>query len=464
MPDNVTVTSRIKQQIQKIMAVNREGTLSVFLNLHGTDAQFQPLTARPVSVDIVQDLLEHYTDFIRMTVEVTPDQFNDLIMNYQNLMAHLLIRYKSQFALDKGDPLLDINRKVIIRNFRKLHQSYTGTELETALQNGNDLIPLELELLDERLYNMRKLETQFMATDVTMRDVILTVCKAFGIPKVHLVPPDNTRQYKNFVMPKMESMATVFRFLQYTEGLGVYRKGCNYYYSQGVLYIYPEHNTAPEHGYTTHIYNVGTQEFHDLENYHRIDEKTGDIHILSHDQVDIENIVQAGIENRQTGRVLYRTENVVDNWHSIDSSGAPVVHDDNADAINASPDIGMTDRKTVSSGKVRPTLNNPFAEASEVVASYKNRMALTWNHAVPLAIRPSFPMKFHYDEPKDKSKASGENKKESVDKDKPIQEMEGVLEKAVYSIRRRGEQDELIFGCTGELQLAVTPESPEDEK
>lgn len=504
-----------QKEIRKILGERTKSrSMKIYLNFQSdTMDDFQNFTVFPEIIEITQDFVENYADYIYMRVEVTPDHFQQLVNNHKNLKAELIFRYLDEYTEEIGDEaVMKLKRKVLIRNYQNLNQNYTTEQLEDAFRNGDDLISIELELIEDELYHIRKKEIQFLARDVTMKDVILFVCKQLGFKKVHLVEPDNKRVYENFIMPPMQSMATVFDFLQYTEGMGIYQRGCNYYYSNGIMYIYPQYDTEPENGFTTHIYNAGTYEFKGQQNYHRYDDK-GNLHILTSEHTEIQNIVQAGVENRRTGSVLFRTEHVVDHWHSLptvmaklkktakkyakkaamqylkaqvpavdmalkaydklkqvkgvgsiankaegeikekaeeDKMPKPVVDSDNFDSINRDLSIGMADMEQVKSGSVEPNYNNPFAVASEVASSYRNRMTVIWMHAEPMAIKPSFPVKFHYDEPSDEEKQLN---REISDKELP-----GTCEKAVYTIHRLGQQSEMLFGCHGHLQLIVDPE------
>lgn len=413
---------------------------------------------RPVNLRIAQDFLDAYTDHLLLTVEVTPDQFIDLIEHTTDLRIQVTLQYKNFNSGQEGNRILSESYMVLVRNIFKMNQFFTMEQLRKAMSAQIDLIPMQMELVKESLYKLRKREINFIARNVSISDVILLGAQILGVSKVHLVEPDNDKQYEQIVVPPMQSLKTFFRFLQETPSLGVYDTGCNYYYTDATLYVYPKWDLTPSKGFTTHFYNTATYDMLAIANRYVTDEETGDIHIAVPTIKDIENKVQKGIENVRTGRILYRSEDLIDDKADaeVTHSAAPpnkVMAQQCWGTIGKELDVAITESKRSANAKVVRSNDNRYANVSEIAEHYNNRMALEWENALPFSLKPSFPMQFHYDLSDPDSAIT------SAD-EFAVETMPCLCEKIIYNIIRSTENTAhgMLFYCQGTIQIATAPE------
>lgn len=446
MPASNLLSTTLKQEVGKIVATVANHELDITCKIHsGPEVKEFEFMIRPAKVMLVQDYIDYYTDHLYAVIYMNPTYLHKLITHYQDLKCRLIIRKTDPVLPEKGDIILDRDYLVFLPKIQELTQSYSVADLESNLRLGDTLIPVDFELIDPELYFIRRKQFQFMATDVTMEDIIKFVTQQFGIRKLHLVPPDNEKRYTNFVIPKMLSLDSIFTWLQKRPGLGVYTQGCNYYYSNDVLYVYPSYDCDPVNGITSHVYLVGEGNYMGMANNHRVDETNG-YHILTSVRPAFQPIAIAGYENDIDGRVLCRTEKMVEYWHKVNPEKNIVVPSNNVVLLSKFSNLGIVNSTESSTAKVILTNNNSFDRVSDVSAIFRNRMAFEWDKADIFSLKPSFPMKIHYDKIVDNVTESNNIQAVVVD---------AVVEKIIYELSISGRNDPPKFICNALIQVAT---------
>ena len=140
-----------------------------------------------------------------------------------------------------------------------------------------------------------------------------------------IVPPDNTKRYKNMILPALIGIEDVFVYLQESEGYdGVYSTGLNYYVQNNILYIYPK--LKPIKGrQLAKFYNVGPKVFPSAK---RLFTFTGnDLEVALIDPIRIVDMSQSSIENIGTWYNISKPKKVVDGITKITSAGDILLQD-----------------------------------------------------------------------------------------------------------------------------------------
>jgi hypothetical protein len=441
------------------------GTINMKVRLYsGTLGDYETVLARPLSLRIIQDFLVSYTDHILLMLELTTQQFMEIMENTTDLKIRLTLTYKDYTTGTEKNEIFSRSYKALIRNMFKMNQFFSMDQLKKMATSQVDLIPIQFELIDETIYDLRKREINFIARDVTVEDVILLSAEALGIDRIHLVTPDNTRLYEQIIVPPMQTLKTLFKYLQDTPSLGVYETGCNYYYTNETLYVWPKWNLEPEKGTTAHFYNTATYDMIASPNRHYLDAENGDIHVAVPTVLDIENKVQSGIENERTGRVFYKSEMHIDeradteyreeNDKKKDKNGRPkpvlLFAEEAWGAVGKELDIAMTETTHAANAMVKRSDDNPYSQMSRIAEQYCNRMALQWDNALPFAMTPSFPVTFHYD-------LTDLEESTIEEGDFVVQTIPCLCEKVVYDIVMSDQHTAFgdLYYCTGKVQLAT---------
>ena len=74
-------------------------------------------------------------------------------------------------------------------------------------------------LIDPAACDTRHIKINAILHDVTIEDVLHWAAYQFGFTRVNMVKPTNTIKYSNLVIPPMQSIATLFPYLQQKEFL-----------------------------------------------------------------------------------------------------------------------------------------------------------------------------------------------------------------------------------------------------
>jgi hypothetical protein len=327
-----------------------------------------------------------------------------------------------------------------------LTSRFTTSEVNDSIGPDSALASCVVKLIDPIVYRIRKKQFNFIARSATVSDAIRFALMELGVRTVFMVPPDNNKTYTNFIVPPAHDISSFINYLQNAPRYGVYFRGISYYYSNGTMYVYPMHDTEPEHGFTTHLYNAGTRDLLGLPRYHRYDNSMN-LHVLVPGDIDHDAIAQREIENSASGRILYSTADIPFNWSETSSTGRTTIKE-HYGTLRRDRNIGIVDMMDMAAAKIQPSDANPYAHGSEVAASFRNVMACTWMNALPFAIKPGHAIKFHHDVP---------NATDVTDRVPVNVTQSGTIEKCVYELKLVDATPPRVFGCDGHLQIAINP-------
>jgi hypothetical protein len=445
----VSLSANMEKEVSTIMLDSRAYQVCIsclFYNNQGS--QVLNNVVFPRSLTIIQDTLENYTDWTKLVIDVPIDLYERIQRVSQDLKCTIILNLVGN-DLEVGDEIYRQEYFILVKDRTPLTTAFTTEEVLQTKKTADGLASMEMELIPVELYQMRKQEFYFTAQDATVSDVIRYAVSQMGISTLFFIPPDNEYEYKNFVIPPSQKLSSFIDYVQNAPGYGIYKRGISYYLTQGVLYIFPMFDTDPQYGATTHLYNAGNRDLVGLPRYHRFD-VANNLHIVIPGSVNHEASAQRDIENVFSGRILHKTENQDGDWVTIDSSGNVTVNK-NYGIVRKDLDMGIVNKEDLASAKICASNNNPYQQASEVASVYKNRMACSWANAVPLAIKPGHPVKFHYDVPDD----TGSSNTSVINK-----VITGVMEKTVYQFQLVENLTKRVFCCDCQLQLAVEPIFP----
>lgn len=397
---------------------------------------------RFISLDIVQDFLSNYSDFIEVRFEMTPPDYIALVENYQDLICKVkLIKYDARDMKEVG-LLNEISGRFILSDKEDLFKKYPVAVMMPTEKGGeweshhSATIEVKAQIIDPVVYELRKVKINAILRDVTMNQVLHFVADQFNIGKVSITKSDNNKTYKNFVIPPMRSISDIFTFLQNGKGFGVYNKGIAYYYSNDILYVYPMYETDPAISpVVNHMYHVDKNMFEGLDCYHIMDGEN--THILNNKVINMKDMAEEGYENSGNAFIIQNSELMVDYWRYMQEYRKFTVPVSNVALMTNNTKSGVT--KNVYNPQFRVSDENPLIYITEL---YKNDLTAAntmWDHAVPFTFKPGWKIIYHYEG------------------DGTYHTRNGVCTSVVYSIQRSARiGDKWVFGSSANINMFLS--------
>lgn len=380
---------------------------------------------------IMQNFETDYSDVITLNVSVTTSEAILLLTNYKNLKCTLTFN-----RVDNQQNLLDdvlpeiFNYVVVISNATDKLKNVTKAEVtQTDVpgeSSGSGSLPsesvqskreiLELQLIDEDVYIKRDRPFHFILQNTTMLEAIHYFANLLDIKNIHYRSVDNERDYENFVIPPMQTLASIFDYLQ--EHFGVYAKGLTGYYTRQNLYIYPTFDVNTDVEDTVHLFKTQKGYYQACPSYHLQEGKTTTI-ILTGKTV-LENLTEKMSENVGNYQVSLRAEAVHDVGKEFNGRECKIRN-------NNLLSIATQDQHQVQDGKVSArymqATNNAYSMSAVMAQSMCKFLGAEWFYAWPYTLKPGSKVVYHY---------------EDVD---AVKTCDGILSSVVYNLQKATTRD-----------------------
>ena len=374
-----------------------------------TNERFEVTPFEVRKLSIVQNFTDSYTDEISLVVSMMPVQYLQLYDNSRGLKCSLKFIPTNRNTMTRAlAPTIIREYLVIFKDKSDIRKKYSKEALtpnkqgEMTQEQQGALIPdAEFQLIDQTTYNLRKIKFNLQARAVTMKDVILLICKLCHIKKTAIVQPDNTKTYENFVIPPNMSFDQTMVFLQ--SYYGVYNKGMGFYYTDEVLYVFPAYETKPTTPESAHFYYVGNNYTGNDVNHAMADTIT---HIILNGFANEQDLQDKGSEMDGTTMIIQDATRVIDKATTIGESGdrnrgATGLGKVSINELNTSlfsareSDIGMT------YNAYQPVFqfddSNPYRLRTALNAYRRVLLTTAWDAAVPFTLKPGYCIYYHYD-------------------------------------------------------------------
>lgn len=393
-------------------------------------------------LDIVQDFISNYTDNIELDIELTPAEYFDAIDNYQDLKCTLHFYNINKVTSIRIGRVLSFDSRFIFKNKQDLMKQYSRASLirkegEPLLEKHiSTRIPITAQLMDPVIYNVRRTQMNFIARDVTMSDTLHLLTELVGLKKIYLVPPDNKTKYTNMILPPMLSVAEAFGYLQKDLGKGVYYKGFNYYFTNGIMYIYPLYEINPPSPNTVHIYRIGKDLWMGADSYHIY--KGKDLHFVSNMEAIDKDSIELNLENYGSAFLIQNGKQVPDNWTYVDTKSKLQIAKNGIKTVQLNTKAGSVTDSYIP--KFKFSSDNDYVHTSELASNNVVLMQAGWANAVPFALNPGWKIVWHYD-----------------DKDTYMTKT-GTCLSVVYTIRQANRMTERNYICSANIRLQLAPE------
>lgn len=383
-----------------------------------------------------------YADMVELQVELTLQEYYDLIKHYQNLRCLLIFKFveKETFAVIPDKPPLTYSGRVMFKNTPDLAKELPIGVLRPDMNNPEteahhgQRITVDLQLMDPDLYELRKVQINGILTNATVKQGLFYVMSLLGIKKTAIVPPDNETVYNNFSIPPMLNLSNVIDYVQ--NQYGVYNKGCEYYFADGRLYVYPAYETEPKSSKNTvHIYNVPPGRFAGASGFHTY--LGEDLHIVCNTAVMNQSHTERAIETIGNSIAFLDASKVIDNFRNL-LGNKMSVGEKNVAGFDLQTSKGV--KANTQHTQYARVSSNPFLFTSKMAEQHGETVVCGWIHALPMAFSPGQRVVFHYDD------------------DGVYTHQKGICQGIVYTIKEVQRPSYPVYACVGQMFLFLDAE------
>ena len=365
------------------------------------------------NIKIEQQFILNYADKITMTCEVPKNTYIVLYNSRKDLQC--LLEFTAfdptvaSFIPEK--PYFSRKFRAILMTNPDIFKQFPADRLEPSERSEKDTdrtyFKVEIELVSDVVFQMRKRRVNFMATTATMKNILEYTANVFGIKKAVISPPDNTTVYTNFYVPPSMGMCEVMNYYQKAPGYGVYTHGFCYYITDDVLFIFPRFG-RPIDLNLIDIYYIGQKNFEGLNKFSHQSEYSkwykwfsnsgsgaGKYEILCNTDVIEKNWSDLGSENDPTAYNTQMDQTLID---GMKINKADELYSVVANVINYV--VKPSDPVSTSTINIQFRRNhgNPYSLQSELFRFQGTSLCFDWKNARPFTFLPGTTVKYHYDD------------------------------------------------------------------
>jgi hypothetical protein len=330
------------------------------------------------------DELGEYGDNIILEFQVTPKDYIELTRNYRNLCAKITLNWydlitktkdTTKKAIEK-DYRVFITRKVDLlsmESYRKLVYSSKDAELSNQVelpQHSNTILPLELQLIDKPLYDIRKKLVNTVLKNVNLTTAIRYIAGKLGVQRINMYKADNDLVYPMIIIdPDNAHFDRVFSYLQ--EKYGVYKAGLTYFFTNDTLYIYPAYGMDAIKDKIIQIVNVESGRYSGTDKPYKFKDKDANkniytkMYLLNTENANPISMNESSSENTATIFSVSRADRAFDMADSTDPTNITIPKDNVC--ILGSEDDGMMDDTAIRMSHIKPT-NNIYRLTTMLIA------------------------------------------------------------------------------------------------
>lgn len=395
----------------------------------GIDAKGKPFSVQPLLINrflLDQDFIEAYMDHIEINISMRASELLLIFDGYQKLTCDVILRHIQPTTgivkgIDiEGEPVYTFsNYKVIFKNKQDIRKKIPKKSLipedgrDFNIENQDMLFTdISLQLIKEEDYILRVKSFSFQLTESTVKDAILFMAHSCGISKIALIEPDNVDTISNIIIPPTHTLNTGLNYVQ--EIYGIYNKGLGFYYTDGILYVYPRYETnsqmpkCPKENIPK-FYYIGGSKYPNLEVNHAVD-INNNTHIVVNAASINKDMVDMGIENDGTAIMMMHADRVIDAWRSMAEAPNAESARIGLGKMNVSKSHNTSVFALTECERKRIGIDPNITIAKYVFDqcnTYRNRLPINrykrsvlqtaWENAIPYTFKPGYKVIWNYD-------------------------------------------------------------------
>ena len=407
------ISRRLEQIVNKVLSSSVRCVFApecIFIN---PNTGFKYRCRYLKSLDIIQNFTQNYIDNIQMSVDITPNEYQALLDNMQDLECVITlhpVNVDTQSVDTEQDPIILENMRVVMEDQTNLNKMYNANSLQKdddpngAESDGimtPDKVLAQMEyhcnLMAKDAYTIRHVQLNSILTNTAMSDAVNWLACQFGAETNVIIPPDNQQVYDNLVIEPMKGIADLFGFIQ--QRYGIYSKGLGYYYTGNTLYVYPQYNT--DEGCNTdkgilRIFNLPEGQYAGNDKYHYRNDD--DIWIISNSSKSMKSLNTVGEENAGGTRVSMNPDNQRDFSVTIGDDGSITRDISKCATVLQMTNKGGSMSSSSQNLKFEGQRSNIYLSTSEMAAMNGTILNCGWPCAYPMLIKPGQVLTYEYDD------------------------------------------------------------------
>lgn len=434
---SANISDSLRKKIEETLKESVPGVTRIDASI------FNPKTNEEIKIDfidkldILQDFENDYSDNIVINFKLSPDDylkikdekdlFINLIFNKIDKNGNTIPEYKPE----KRKYSLLFTEKSDIEKLANPNDIFSTIKnvINEALNSAQ--IDLEAQLVEKEFIDIKKKQTKFIASNISMKDCILYFLSLIGVEKCFIDEVGiNPKTYGNVIIPPFQNMKTFFKFIQ--ERYGVYKEGLGFYYTEKTVYVYPLYSFKhkSENG-LVNIYKT-VNNYLGLDAYVRQYEGKNDLDMVSVSENSSFKLEDKGVEN------------IGNSFFYVDGSTYMDSFTNSATGTEINPFLTQAkmfskDSVTENSfyGEYKGVKRNIYPEESMIARYSAEYTEVTVFRSIPFMFLPHMNFLYHY---------SGKEKYKT---------QRGSIMKAIYSFAPDGEGGDTTFNCICNFILAL---------
>jgi hypothetical protein len=361
-----------------------------------------------VSVDIVRNYNQDYSDDIQIKVMFTEGVFNKKIMPW---LASLEIALKRS-PIVVGEATANANQKAEVQRYRGIFleeptpyvKGATPDNIDTEGADLTGFKVVEFQLMDMVIEQLRGRSVGGIFKNAKAADVLrlllgkeskkIDVPSEIAVKGVDMVEPSNTTVRETVIIPHGLPLIDLPDYLQVHCG-GIYSAGMGFYLQRGMWYVFPEFDTTrfKKELKTLTVINVPPNKMPGVDHTYRT---TGNqVIILStggfRHSDDSDNL-QLNIGN---GVRFTNADNVIDGYGKYENGKYSVDRTKNNSEFTAFDRPTGINKAMVSNVRIT---SNPFNEYSSLARRNCSHVMFVWENSNDSLIYPGMPCKLIYED------------------------------------------------------------------
>ena len=412
MIDDVLKQSTIPGKFPETIKDNSQNNLLTidlkFFNKNDPGWKLEPLMIE--SFSIYQDFEEKIGDIIDTIIQLKPYDALDLLNHYRELYCILTLTYCNilnfkpdlyRLPIIKTYRVFIKNRENLLRSLpikRLLHnkQDSIVEKIPRMEEHAEMLKLIDMQLIDSISYKLDKSFVNCFIKNQTMDIGIKYITKCFNINSLNLIPPDNKIPIRHFyISPENSYFSTIYSYIQ--DKYGVYSKDLNYYYTNGILYIYPKNeldSTILKKGKNIYIVNAdpmkvcGVNRLFKFSNLDKTTNRYTKLHIVNSLTNMSKSLNEFSSENSGTNIIFYKANRNIDMVQNQDPNNISIPKD-NLQVLDTN-DIGIID-KTQMNTILHSPINNVYKLTSKLTRYNFELFGIIIPNFIPFTQEPGYP-------------------------------------------------------------------------
>ena len=380
----------LNRQIGLILDTHAPSIFGIHLKIASLDDltyMFTPLMLDEVRIS--QNFERNICDDITVSFQISYKEYAELYEHQSSLIASLTFEYRDE----AGRPVPQYTD--IFRKYRAVLIDPVDIMKQIPDALNRDVLDtrIKIRLIENTVYDLRLKKLNTIFTGTTVEDALKHVTKAFGINKIHMVPPDNIQKLEHLIIPPVKGFDECYNFIH--EKYGVYMQGIIAYITDDTLFVYPPFDTTPKSDRTMTVYQADIGDFTGVTSMYMLSDIA--LSIVTNKVGKILDLATLGSENKGTNHTFMRGSAMI-NGVVEPSVGKNDIQFKNDIILSMSlKNTKMINPDSQNTVYHNTPTDNPFVLASRLSETQATLLDFEWIRAIPFCVDPGMQVVYYSD-------------------------------------------------------------------